>query len=296
MSQDTTKQVKKVLWFILFANLFVAVTKIAIGNLIQSASMSADGFHSLTDGVSNVVGLIGIGYAAKPVDDDHPYGHKKYECLTGLFIGGMLVVIAAQIMLEAFSRILQPVTPQFGLESIAALLLTLLINIIVCVYEYRQGKRLNSYILISDSLHTRSDIFVSLGVLTTLVCIKLGAPPLVDPIASMVVGGFIVHAAIEIIKSTSNILVDRVAIDLALIKTITLSFSQVMDVHEIRSRGSESDPFVDMHIEIDPVMSIEAAHDLVHEIEEKLKNEINPNLQVLIHTEPYANASSGNIG
>ena len=287
MPQDSAKQVKKVLWLILAANLLVAVTKILIGHSIQSTSMTADGYHSLTDGVSNVVGLIGIAFAAKPVDSDHPYGHKKFEFLTGLFIGGMLLVITTNIILEAIAKILEPVTPQFGADTIAALVATLVINVIVSVYEYRQGQRLNSYILIADSLHTRSDIYVSLGVLLTLLGIKLGAPPLIDPIASIIVAGFIAHAALEIIKSTSDILVDRAAVDLVLIESVTMTFSQVKDVHGIRSRGSESALFIDMHIEIDPLMSIEEAHELVHQIEEKLKEEINPTIQALIHTEPY---------
>jgi cation diffusion facilitator family transporter len=287
MPQNSAKQVKNVLWLILVANLLVAVTKILLGNHIQSTSMTADGYHSLTDGVSNVVGLIGIAFAAKPVDSDHPYGHKKFEFLTGLFIGGMLLVITANITLEAIAKIIEPVTPQFGADTIAALVATLVINVIVSVYEYRQGQRLSSYILIADSLHTRSDIYVSLGVLLTLLGIKLGAPPLIDPIASLIVAGFIAHAAIEIIKSTSDILVDRAAVDLVLIEKITMTFSQVLDVHEIRSRGSESALFIDMHIEIDPLMSIAESHALVHQIEKRLQDEINPTIQTLIHTEPY---------
>lgn len=287
MLQDSTKQVKKVLWLIFIANLLVAVTKIFIGNSIQSASMTADGYHSLTDGVSNVVGLIGIAFAAKPVDLDHPYGHKKFEFLTGLFIGGMLLVITANIALEAIEKIITPVTPQFGADAIAALVVTLAINIVVSVYEYRQGQRLNSYILIADSLHTRSDIYVSLGVLLTLLGIKLGAPPLIDPLASIIVAGFIAHAAFEIIKSTSDILVDKAAVDLTLIESVTMIFPQVKNVHDIRSRGCENALFIDMHIEIDPQMSIDEAHDLVHQIEERLRQEINPTIQALIHTEPY---------
>jgi cation diffusion facilitator family transporter len=252
--------------------------------------MTADGFHSLTDGVSNVVGLIGIRLASKPVDQDHPYGHKKYECITSLFIGGMLFVIAAQIMIEAISRFLEPVVPQFGLETLAALVATIIINIVVCVYEFKQGKRLNSYILISDSLHTKSDIYVSLGVLSTLVFLKLGAPPIIDSITSILVAGFIANAAINIIKSTSDILVDKIAVDVDLVKTIAISFEQVIDVHEIRSRGSDGNLFIDMHIVIDAAMSIEAAHELVHAIEEKLKGEIGSHLEVMIHTEPQNNS------
>ena len=132
--QDSARQVKKVLVLILFANLLVAAAKLIIGGYIQSASMTADGFHSLTDGVSNIVGLIGIGYAAKPIDIDHPYGHKKFESLTGLFIGGILLLIAVQIVTEAIEKIRHPVMPDFGVETVAALIITLLINIVVCKY------------------------------------------------------------------------------------------------------------------------------------------------------------------
>ncbi|MBP2641713.1 MAG: putative cation efflux rotein [Firmicutes bacterium] len=291
MSQGSTTQVKKVLWIILFANLIVAVTKIIIGSIIQSSSMTADGFHSLTDGVSNIIGLIGIGLASKPVDKNHPYGHKKYEFLTSLFIGGMLLVIVAKIVLEAIERIVDPIIPQFGAETIAALIATLVVNFVVCVYENRQGKRLNSFILISDSLHTKSDIYVSLGVLLTLIGIKLGAPPIIDPIMSIIVGGFIIRAAVDIIKSTSEVLVDKASVDLASIQAVAKSFAQVADVHEIRSRGSDTDVYVDMHIIIDPTMNIEEAHGLVHEIEEKLKSEINPHIQVMVHTEPLGKQS-----
>ena len=287
MPQDSSHQVKTVLWLILAANCLVALTKIGIGVSIQSSSMTADGYHSLTDGISNVVGLIGISLAAKPVDSDHPYGHKKFEFLTGLFIGGMLLVITVNILKEAIAKILEPAVPQFGGETLAALVATLVVNILVSVYENRQGHKLGSYILIADSLHTRSDIYVTLGVLLTLIGIKLGAPPFLDPLASIIVAGFIAHAAVNIIKSTSAILVDQAAVDLALIENVTMTFPQVKNVHDIRSRGSECALFIDMHIiVIDPEMSIAAAHELVHAIEAKLKAEINPSLQVLIHIEP----------
>lgn len=286
MFNESNSKVKTILWQILFANFFVAAAKIVIGTIIQSASMTADGFHSLTDGVSNIVGLVGISLAAQPVDRKHPYGHQKYEFLTSLFIGGMLLVIAFKIAVEALDRIMNPVTPAFGMEAIVALVITLLINIIVCAYESRQGKRLNSYILISDSMHTKSDIYVTIGVLLTLLGIELGAPPIIDSLASMIVGGFIVHAGIEIIKSTAGILVDKAAIDHSMVRNIALGFPQVLNVHEIRSRGTATGLFVDMHIIVDPEMTIRESHALVHSIEEKLQLEINPNIQAIIHTEP----------
>ena len=180
MVDSNLKKVRRVLIIIFFANILVAVLKIIVGGLIKITSMLADGYHSLSDGSSNIVGLIGIWYASKPEDKEHPYGHSKFETLAGLFIGIMLTMVA-----------------------------TLLVNILVSRYEFAAGKKFHSHILISDSLNTKADIYVSLGVLLTIMGIKLGLPNIIDPIVSIIVGFFIFHAVYEILKENCAVLVDR---------------------------------------------------------------------------------------
>lgn len=287
MQTEVYKKVKQVLWMILFANLGVAVMKIIIGTMIKSASMAADGFHSLTDGSSNIVGLIGIQIASKPVDVEHPYGHRKFETLAGLFISGMLFLVGGKIILDAISRFVNAVTPNITIESLIILLVTLLINIFVSTYEYKRGKALKSQILLSDSMHTRSDIYVSIGVLVTLICVKVGLPPIVDPIASLLVAAMIIHAAYEIFKDNSCILVDKAVVSTDKIKDIILSFEHVKGTHNIRSRGSENDLHIDMHIMTAPDLSVDESHKLIHSIEEKIREEINENVQVFAHIEPF---------
>ncbi|MGL5152301.1 MAG: cation diffusion facilitator family transporter [Clostridium sp.] len=283
------KMVKRVLWAILFANFLVAVLKIVIGNIIESASMTADGFHSLSDGSSNIVGLIGLSLASKDKDKEHPYGHKKFEVITSMFIGGMLLVIAGKIIFTALSRFTNPVAPSITVESLIVLLITLAINIFVSSYENKMGKKLNSYILISDSMHTKSDIFVSIGVLITLLGVKLGLPPVIDPIASLVVSAFIIYAAYEIFKASIGVLVDQVVIDEKEIEEVTKKFDEVLGVHKIRSRGIENDIHVDMHLLVNPELSIEAVHTLSHDIERELNDVLNRNIQLIVHVEPYIN-------
>lgn len=284
---DNYKKVKQVLWIILFANFAVALLKIIIGNQIKSYSMTADGFHSLSDGASNIVGLIGIFFASKPKDKNHPYGHKKFEIITSLFISGMLFVIAIKIILSAVSRISNPITPSITIESLIALVITLFINIFVCMYEYRIGTKLNSYVLISDSLHTRSDIFVSLGVLVTLIGVKLGFPVIIESIVPIIISAFIIYSAYGIFKPSIGILVDRVAVEEDYIREIVFEFNEVRDVHNIRSRGSKSSIYIDMHVMVDPFISIEQSHDLAHKIEKQIQEEINENAQVIVHIEPF---------
>lgn len=287
MESYNIKRVRNVLLIILFANMLVAVLKISIGSLIKSTSITADGFHSLSDGTSNIIGLIGIWYASKPVDIDHPYGHRKFETLASLFIGGMLCVVGINVAIKAFERFFNSVTPIITLESGIILVATLVINIFVSRLEYKKGKQLNSQILISDSLHTRSDIYVSIGVLATLVCIRFGLPSIIDSVASMVIAIFIFHAAYEILKETCSILVDKAVVDAEEIKEIVTEFSEVKNVHQIRSRGSQNELYVDLHIMIEPNMNIQESHALMHNIENKIKKDLCKNTQVFIHLEPY---------
>lgn len=287
MMNYNIKRVREVLLIILFANIFVAALKIIVGNFIKSTSMMADGFHSLSDGSSNVVGLVGIWYAAKPADANHPYGHRKFENLAGLFIGGMLTLVGINVIINAFQKLFNPITPYISLESLFALIVTLGINSFVSWFEYREGRRLKSQILISDSLHTRSDIYVSIGVLVTLVCIRFGLPAYIDQIASMAVAIFVFHAAYEILKETSGILVDKVVVDCERVREIVLEFSDVRDVHKIRSRGSSNDVYIDLHIMTEPKMNVETSHKLIHNIEERIKKVLYENTQVNIHLEPY---------
>lgn len=281
------KKVKFVLWAILFANLGVAITKIIVGNLINSAGLSADGIHSLSDGMSNIIGIIGITIAGRPVDKKHPYGHKKSEIIASLFIGTMLLILGLNIFSSGLDRFINPQQLNITTISLVSLIITIIINLCVASYERKKGEEYNSYILISDSIHTKSDILISLGVLGSLLSIKLGLPYIIDPITSIVISFFILRASYEIFKESISILLDSAVIEEEQIVKVVSKFEEVRDMHKIRSRGSENDMYVDMHIMIDPNTSIEKSHNLSHEIEKEIKNKINSNCQVIIHVEPY---------
>ncbi len=280
-------KVRKVLWLILMANIGVAAIKIVIGYISGSNSLMADGFHSLTDGSSNVIGLIGIHFASKPHDEDHPYGHKKFETLAGFLISVMLFILAARIIAGAIMGFVIPSVPIVTDESIIAVIGTLMANLFISRYEHAQGEKLNSTILISDSLHTRSDVFISAGVLFTLISIRIGLPPVIDSVASLVVSGFVIHAAVEIFRDTCGVLLDKAMVDSERISKIIMEFEQVKGVHNIRSRGCSNEIFIDLHILIDPDTSIEDSHLLMHQIEKRVYNELYTPLQMSIHMEPF---------
>lgn len=288
MEKTNYQKVKKVLWVILFANFFVAAVKIIMGQITNSASLTADGFHSLSDGSSNIVGLVGIWFASKPEDEDHPYGHFKFETLCGLLIAGMLAFVSFEIIENAIRRFSEPIAPDVSLLSIGSLIVTLGINIFVAMYEFRAGKKLGSTILVADSMHTRSDIFVSIGVLVTLICIKVfHAPPIVDAVVSFVVAMLIIKAAWDIFRETSGPLLDKAVLKNNAICDIIKEFPEVRDIHRIRNRSIGQGCYVDMHLRVDPQMTVEAAHELNHRIQMKLREKFNDNLEAIIHMEPF---------
>ena len=280
-------KVKTVLWVILLANLGVAITKIIVGHLINSASLSADGIHSISDSMSNIVDIIGITIASRPVDKKHPYGHKKSEIIASLFIGAMLLLLGINIFSTGLDRFINPQELSITTISIVSLIITIIINLCVTVYERKKGEEYDSYILISDSIHTKSDILISIGVLFSLLGMKLGLPYIIDPIISIVISFFILHASYEIFKESIGILLDSAVIEEEKIMEVVKGFEDVLDTHKIRSRGSKNDIYIDMHIMIDPNASIEKSHMLSHEIEKEIKKKINSNCQVIIHVEPY---------
>ncbi|OPJ55014.1 cation diffusion facilitator family transporter [Clostridium oryzae] len=282
-------RVEIILILVLVINWSVALSKIIIGLKINSTSTTTDGIHSLGDGASNIVGLIGIFYAKKPVDKNHPYGHRKFEMLAGLFIGFMLLAIGLKMGVTGIYKMMQPQMHKLSMTvpGIIIMCITIFINIAVSKYEYTRGKKLKSQILISDSLHTKSDIFVSIGVLITLIGIKLGLPSFIDTVTSVVVAGFILHAAVEIFISNSNILLDKVAVEPEKIRNIVLEFDEVKGIHRIRSRGNSNEVYIDFHILLEPNMDIERSHILMHNIEKKINDSIDKKVQVEIHLEPY---------
>jgi len=285
--KDKFQQVKKVLIIILFLNLGVAIAKILMGLMIKSASMFADGIHSITDGSSNVIGIIGISLAAVPKDKQHPYGHRKIETLTGLFIVVMLVLLGIKIIIDAIPRFGDPVVPEINVASFLVMITTFAINVYVTKYEHKKGTELKSTILISDAMHTKSDLYVTLGVVITLIALKLGAPAIIDPIASIIVAGFILKAAFEIFKGASGVLIDSSAVDSTKIKEITIKQPEVKDVHNIRSRGTEDDMHIDMHVLADPNLPLLGAHELAHNIEKAIRSELKCQADVIVHVEPF---------
>ena len=278
--------IKRVLWIVFFLNLGVAAAKYVYGGITGSTSMQADGIHSIFDSAGNVVGLIGIALASRPADATHPYGHAKFETYASLVIGVFLLLAAFEVGSSAIEKL---VTGVHSIEvtpvSFIVMLITLIVNIGVSVYERRYARVLRSEVLRADSNHTLSDACVSVGVIVGLIFVAFGFP-IADPIMALVVMCAILATALDVFKQGLRTLSDRVRIPEKDIHELVLGISGVKNVHHIRTRGTEGEVYLDMHVLVSPDTTVLAAHKLTENIEGQISQMYPQVIETLIHIEP----------
>lgn len=277
-------ETKKALWLILFLNAIVLFIKIFAGIVTSSLSILGDAAHSAADTLNNFVGLIVMRYATEPPDKQHPYGHGKFETLAAFGIVIFLAVACVEIVQGAIGRIIHPVElPLFKKEIVWLLIFTLLINIIVWIYERNKGKILKSDLLIADSSHTASDILITLSVLGSQIFIAQKMY-LVDPIVAIMISIFIAKAGYEILSRTVPILVDAVWLDPKNIKKSVLSVQDVTDCYDIYSRRGPDLAFIECKIKVKP-KDLYTAHQTADKVEAKLKEDFG-RCKITVHVEP----------
>lgn len=284
--------VKRILIYTLLLNLMVAGAKLVYGYMTSSLSMMADGYHSLFDGTSNIVGLVGIWLAYHPPDMNHPYGHKKYETFAALGISLLLFLACYQILWDAYLRFKDPVIPEVTIYSVLVMAVTMGVNGYVMMWERRRGRDLRSEILIADSLHTQSDLFASVSVLISLGAVYIGVP-VVDPVAAFIIAILIGRTGYEILLDAAKVLSDYSRISPDLIRDVVLGVKGVEECHDIRTRGTATDVYVDLRLHVPPNMKIEEAHHLAHKVEDRIKEEFSEVTEVVVHVEPEDKSKVG---
>ena len=280
------RSIRRVLWAILFLNLAVAAAKYFYGLASGSASMQADGIHSVFDSAGNVVGLVGIALAARPADEGHPYGHAKFETYASLVIGVLLLLAAFEVGSGAVGRLTTgtftaSVTP----ASFVVMVGTLCVNVGVTLYERRAAKRLRSEILAADASHTLSDALVSVGVIVGLALVSLGFPA-ADPVMALVVTAAILVTAFDVFKHALATLSDKARIPEEDLRATALEVEGVRDVHRIRTRGTEGEVYADLHVLVAPEMTVGKAHRLADAVEAAVQRRFPNVIEVLVHIEP----------
>lgn len=284
-TESRYSEVRQVLVRILFLNLAVALAKIIFGQLSGSISILSDGFHSLTDAASNVVALVGMRLAQMPPDANHPYGHRKFETLAAGGIALFLLIVVVEVAQAAFFRFRSGGAPSVTLASFVIMLATLAINIAVVRAERKAAHRLSSELLLADARHTQSDVLTSIAVIAALAGSAFGFP-ILDPLAALVIVGFIGYAGFEIARDAARILSDEMVISEEDVRRVVQSVPRVLGCHHIRSRGSRDHVFLDLHVWLDGATPLIDAHAVSHTVKDLLMERHPQIVDAIIHLEP----------
>jgi len=282
---ERSYQVKRVLWITLFLNVLVSSLKLFYGYYTQSLSMVADGYHSMLDSGSNIVGLIALVFAVKPADRGHPYGHRKAEAIAAMGISAMLFMACYEIVSSAYERVHSQAQPEVTAISFAIMLGTICINWWVSRYEHRRGHELHSQILTADSAHTRSDVFASISVIVALIAVKLHLAWM-DLAAAGFIALFVGYSGYKIVLESLGTLMDSAQLDPREVTQIAMSVDGVQKCHHIRTRGHSTAVYMDLNIHVDPMLPTKEAHSLTHKVIAKIKENMPQVVDVVVHTEP----------
>jgi cation diffusion facilitator family transporter len=277
------------------ANTLLIIVKVVVGLLIGSVSVISEAIHSGVDLLAAVIALLAVRASGRKADERHPYGHGKYENISGTIEALLIFLAAAWIIYEAVNKLVHPEEISTPVWGAGVMLVSVIVNIIVARRLFKVGKETDSVALQADAWHHQTDVYTSVGVMLGLVVIwiaRLIRPEIdlhwVDPAVAIVVALMIIKAAWDLTRESARDLMD-VSLperDVAWIAGfVTEGWPQVRSFHNLRTRKAGSQRFIDFHVMVDDRLSVGAAHKMGDEIVVALKERV-PDSRIQIHVEP----------
>jgi len=277
--------VRRVFLGLLVANVAVVAAKVVIGVRAGSLSVLGAAIDSSIDALNNIAFIALMGVAGAAPDEDHPYGHDKFEPLGALGILVFLSVSCFELLRNAINELVQDApAPLLSNFELALLSVTLVVNIVVTWYEGRRGRDLGSDLLVADAHHTRADVMITFGVLGGALLSRAGVRH-ADPIIAIGVVGMVAKAGWDIVRASLPSLVDEAARESASIRHSAQGVSGVSSAYAIRSRRAAGVVFAELTIGVAGALSVDEAHVIADRVEERLKQELSLD-EVVVHIEP----------
>lgn len=291
---DRLKDIRSITIWGAVVNIALTVAKIVAGVVGRSTAMIADGIHSLSDLLSDIIVLVFTNISSKGKDRDHSFGHGKFETLATLIVSIILVVVGAKLMSGGIKSIISVVNgeviPKPGYIALAAAVISIAAKEILYYATVKVGKEVNSPVVVANAWHHRSDALSSIGALLGIGgAIILGDKwTVLDPIASCCISIAIIVIAVKMaLPSLSELLETSLPEDIeAEIVRTASEISGVRDIHELKTRRNGISFIIDAHITVDPSISIVEAHDIATNVEEALQLKYGNETQISIHMEP----------
>jgi len=294
-SGNTAKRKAGVAALSVASNSVLIALKLVVGMLIGSVAVISEAIHSAMDLAASVIALFAVRASGREADSKHPYGHGKFENVSGVVEALLIFGAAAWIIYEAIHKLLDPQAVEMPLWGVVVMFISVVMNIVVSRRLFKVGKETDSVALQADAWHLRTDVYTSAGVMLAMGVVLIGraaAPEVdlswVDPAAAIAVALLILKAAFELTWSSARDLLD-VSLpeeDVSWIpEFIEGGWPVVRSFHNLQTRKSGPYRFIDFHLVVEDSMSVAEAHALGDEIVEAIKDRL-PETRVLIHVEP----------
>ena len=280
--------IKRVLFVVLATNVGLAAAKLGWGYATSTLGLVADGYHSLLDSAASVLGLVGVTLAAEPPDQEHQYGHRKFEVLSSMGISLFIFLGAFEVLREAGSRLLSSDhvgPPRITWVSFAVAVVSIVLGVAISRFEARKGRELRSSVLDSDSAHTWSDVAGSIAVLAGLALARL-VHSMADAVVALGLGVYLVRVGYKILMRGLGVISDRAVLDPREVQRVARELPGVQGTANIRTRGEETHTFLDMILLVEPKLTVQEAHDLVDRFEARLGERFPGLRDIVIHVEP----------
>ena len=294
MADQRTHTIYRVTLLGMFLNIVLFAFKLVAGIVGRSGAMVADAVHSASDFATDIVVLLFVRISAKPRDDDHDWGHGKYETLASLIIGVVLLAVGVELLVESVEKISAVVAgevlPRPGIIAIIAAAVSIIAKEALYQYSMRVGRKLDSPSVIANAWHHRSDALSSIGSLLGIGCAYfLGEKwRIADPIAAIVVAALIMKVAINLCRTAIAELLEK-SLPAEVEEEILAIISATPNVHKphnLRTRSIGSNISIEVHIRVDGSMTVHASHEISRDIEQRLRNRFGQQTAVAIHIEP----------
>lgn len=289
-----TKQIYRVTLLGMFVNMALFIFKLVAGLIGRSGAMIADAVHSASDFATDIVVLAFVRISAKPRDDDHHWGHGKYETLATLIIGVALFAVGVEILLDSAEKISAVVNgevlPRPGAIAIVAAALSIVAKELLYRYTIRVGKQTESPSVVANAWHHRSDALSSIGALLGIgAAYFLGEKwRIADPIAAIVVSALIIKVSLDLCRKALEELLEKSLpreVEEEILSIVTVN-PKVQKPHNLRTRRIGSDIAIEVHIRVEGTMTVSESHEISREIEQSLRKRFGERTAVAIHIEP----------
>jgi len=281
---------RSVTWVGLVIDALLGSAKILAGVFFHSQAILADGFHSASDLITDVAVLAGLGAAERPADGRHHYGHRRISTLVAMFVGAALFVVAMSIAYKAVVSFRRPHGPLTSLLPLALAAATIPVKELLFHLTRHVGRTVSDVSLIANAWHHRSDAFTSVAATVGLAVVAVGGPgwAFVDELTALVLSAFLVVAAARIIQTSSGELIDRAPgrATLAAIEQAVTHTEGVHDFHAVRARQIGGKVAMDIHVLVDPELTVREGHDIASAVEQHVRQADTNVVEVVVHVEP----------